>query len=815
MRVLRVYHAGRDAAHRERDRALVRAGIDLALVVPAEWPGPDKLGDEPFEVVELAVHRAGDVNRHTYVDASRIGDLVRRLRPDVVDLHEEPFSSVVHQLLRTLPPDQAVVSYAAQNIDKRFPPPFAQWERAALGRIGGLYPCTRQAASVAVGKGFGGAVRVLPLAPPLEVTAGSQPAPAGSLAMLLVGRLVPEKGVLEAVRVLKNVRDRCAATLDIVGAGPESEPARALAADLGVADAVTLYPWSDPTALAERYRRAQVVLVPSRATRTWVEQFGRMVVEAHAAGAVVVGYASGSLPEVVADAGVLVAEGDERALTAAVAVLVDEPERWWRLRDAGLARSGGCTWDAVAAGQAELYEEAGSARAPGAITPQRRLATDRWGEPARIAGGGRPFAVPVLRTDTRATRALARALDRVSSREGARPPERLRVVYLDHVARMSGGELALLRLIEALPGVDAHVILGEDGPLRGALVRAGATVEILALDPSTRDLRRGEVGAGAGALQAAARTAAYTVRLARRLRELEPNLVHTNSLKSGYYGSVAARLAGVPVIWHLRDRIATDYLPSSAVRLTRALLRVLPDMVVCNSAETLRTAGTGVRAGAVVGSPVVPDPYEPSAIGTAAHEGFVIGIVGRLAEWKGQHVFLRALAELRSNHPEIHGRIIGSAMFGEDDFERRLRELADQLGLSTAVTFTGFVEHVEAELANLDVLVHASIVPEPFGQVVVEGMAAGLPVVATDAGGPAETVTNGLDGLLVPPGDVPALAAALSRLVEDSELRRRLGTAGIVRSKDFAPDKIGDRMRTLYDQLLGRPAWRWWMTRRR
>src|SRR5690348_12984386 len=132
MRVVRIYHAGRDTAHRERDRALVRAGVDLTLIVPAEWPGNEAtIGDEPFEVVELPVLRPGDVNRHQYRDVDDITDVLDRVQPDVIDLHEEPFSSVAHQILRRIGRGVPAVSYAAQNIDKRFPPPFAQWEKSA------------------------------------------------------------------------------------------------------------------------------------------------------------------------------------------------------------------------------------------------------------------------------------------------------------------------------------------------------------------------------------------------------------------------------------------------------------------------------------------------------------------------------------------------------------------------------------------------------------------------------------------------------------------------------------------------------------
>ena len=105
-------------------------------------------------------------------------------------------------MLRRVPPDLPVVGYTAQNIDKRFPPPFAQWERAALGRLDGLYPCSRQAASVAVGKGFRGAVTCCRCAPPAAITRrGASTLPAEPVRLLLVGRLVAEKGVLDAVRV--------------------------------------------------------------------------------------------------------------------------------------------------------------------------------------------------------------------------------------------------------------------------------------------------------------------------------------------------------------------------------------------------------------------------------------------------------------------------------------------------------------------------------------------------------------------------------------------------------------------------------------
>lgn len=427
MRVLRVYHAGRDAAHRQRELALHQAGVDVTLVVPSSWDegGAQRvLPETPYQIVELPVRRSGDVNRHRYADDGQVSALVSTLKPDVLDLHEEPFSAVSRQWLRTVPNGTPVVAYSAQNIDKRFPPPFAQWERAALRRLTGLYPCSRQAASVLRGKGFGGRLDVLPLGiDPTRLTAGSQRHDDPVWTLLLVGRLVPEKGVLDSVRLLAELANRVPVRLVIVGRGPAAAPAERLAQELRVADRLELVPWVDAAAMAGHYRSAHVTLVPSSATRTWVEQFGRVITEAQAAGSVVVGYASGAIPEVGGPLAPLVAPGDVAGLADLVGALHADEPRWQRLRAGGLQATATRTWEVVARRQRELYEAVLAAPGPAATTG-RRAARAEFGPPAQVAGGGRPFALPLLREDTAASRALARLVDLVAVSGTARADRR-------------------------------------------------------------------------------------------------------------------------------------------------------------------------------------------------------------------------------------------------------------------------------------------------------------------------------------------------------------------------------------------------------
>lgn len=381
----------------------------------------------------------------------------------------------------------------------------------------------------------------------------------------------------------------------------------------------------------------------------------------------------------------------------------------------------------------------------------------------------------------------------------------LRVVYLDHSSALSGAELALLRLLPHVPGVDPLVILAEDGPLAPRLREAGVAVEVLPLAPRTNAVRRAALDGRRLPWRAALDVGRYVLALRSRLRELRPDLVHTNSNKSHVYGGLAARLAGVPHVWHARDRVAEEFMPSLAVRTMQLGARWLPAAVIANSEATLATLPGAPRppgGGEMLRDPVLPEQYPQ--VTAAERDPLVVGLVGRLTPWKGQDLFLRAFARAFGDAPGVRARIVGSAMFGEEEYAASLPVLVAELGLSDRVDLVGFVEDVPGVLVGLDVLAHTSVIPEPFGQVVVEGMAAGLPVVASGEGGPAEVITDGVDGLLFTPRDEVSLAAALARAVGDVGLRARLGAAARERSLDFAPGPLGEDLARVYRSVVAR-----------
>ncbi len=381
---------------------------------------------------------------------------------------------------------------------------------------------------------------------------------------------------------------------------------------------------------------------------------------------------------------------------------------------------------------------------------------------------------------------------------------RLRVVVLDHSAQLSGAELALLRLLPSLVDAEPLVVLGEDGPLVARLRERGVAAEVLALSPRTAGLSRTAVRPSSLPLTAVRDATAHAVRLAARLRRLRPDVVHTNSNKAHLYGGLAARLAGVPQLWHARDRVVPEFMPPAAVAASRAAARVLPRAVIANSTSTLATL-PGARppqgVAAVLRDPVLAE--ELAGERPARSGDLVVGMLGRLAPWKGQDLFLRAFAEAFGAAPGVRARIVGSAMFGEDEYAAGLHRLCAELGIADRVEHSGFVEDVGRVLREVDVLVHASVIPEPFGQVVVEGMAAGLPVVASGEGGPAEVLRDGVTGLLFTPRDVGSLARALTAVAASPELRARLGAAARTASEDYAPGAIARQLEAVYRAVAG------------
>ncbi len=397
----------------------------------------------------------------------------------------------------------------------------------------------------------------------------------------------------------------------------------------------------------------------------------------------------------------------------------------------------------------------------------------------------------------------------------------VRILFVDHTAAMGGGEIALLNLVRHLDQKRYMpvVALLSDGPLREKLIAAGAEVHLLPLNPQVINTRKDSLGGKTiFRVRDVFSTMKFTWRMSRFILAANIGLVHTNSLKADIIGGVAAKLARTPLIWHVRDRIDNDYLPPSIVRIFRRLARWLPDCVIANSGATLTT----LSKGKLEHSAAIHSGVDISARLSVVHDGTLernesdagkqsdvplVGLVGRISPWKGQHIFLRAAAQVLQNFPQTRFQIIGAALFNEADYEKFIRDMTRTLNLESVVEYTGFRQDVPELISELTILVHASVVGEPFGQVVIEGMAAGKPVIATNGGGVPEIVLNGETGILVPMGDADAMAAAICRLLREPELAARMGALGRDRVRDhFTIQSTARKVERLYDDVLQRKS---------
>ncbi|MBW0252674.1 glycosyltransferase [Cellulomonas sp. PS-H5] len=391
-------------------------------------------------------------------------------------------------------------------------------------------------------------------------------------------------------------------------------------------------------------------------------------------------------------------------------------------------------------------------------------------------------------------------------------PRPVRVVVLDHTAQLGGAELALLRTVRALDpaAVEVTVVLFADGPLAGRLRDAGVAVRVLPLDSRIAQTDRAAAGRSAlGAARSAAATLPFVARLARLLRDLQPDVVHTTSLKADVLGLPAARLARRPLVWHVHDRIAEDYLPAPVARVLRVLARRGPRHVVVNSHATARTLLPLPRGWTLAYPGLAPEQVAADPAARPAPATPVIGLVGRVSPTKGQREFVAAAALLTERFPDARFRVVGAALFEEQAYEVELRAQVAALGLTDRVELTGWVADPVGEIDRLSVLVHASPVPEPFGQVVVEGMARGVPVIAT-AGGGIDEIAVAADGtprcLVVPPRDVPALAEAVAQVLDrPEEAAARADRAWKDVQADYAVARTAERLTAVW-RRVARPA---------
>jgi glycosyltransferase involved in cell wall biosynthesis len=382
-----------------------------------------------------------------------------------------------------------------------------------------------------------------------------------------------------------------------------------------------------------------------------------------------------------------------------------------------------------------------------------------------------------------------------------------RVLFANHTSELAGAERQVLDTIQALGGAVDPLLACPAGELLEAAGSRG--IPVAQIPGTTVSLRPHPTQTARGLAQ----IATSAVRLRRLARAHHAVLIHANTERAGLAAALAARAGGPPLVAHAHTRLPAGRLAAATARALARGARI----VIANSnytAEPLRARGATVE---VAHNPIDTGHFDPATVSRAtaraslglAEGDLALAVIGYLAPVKRQDDAIRVLAQVRKTESRARLVIAGSTRFTaagarEDSvgYARGLGELAAELGVAEDVVFAGERDDVREVLAAADVVLVPSLW-EGFGRVVLESMAMAVPVIATNVGGPAEIVRDGVDGVLLAPDDPSTLANATSTLLSAPELRHELGVHARERARiDFSPDAFRGAVLAAYERAL-------------
>jgi glycosyltransferase involved in cell wall biosynthesis len=366
-----------------------------------------------------------------------------------------------------------------------------------------------------------------------------------------------------------------------------------------------------------------------------------------------------------------------------------------------------------------------------------------------------------------------------------------RFLFVDHAHRILGGaEINLVELLESAAASSrwtAACACAPGSPLGAALAPLPVRQFDFGLAGGAGEFRLvGRRFSILGAWRAWGGLRRARARLAAIVAEFKPDRIISCTSKDHFCAGAVGRQAGVPSIWWVNDVVSAEFFAWPVRQVFyRQARRLAARLVVVSEFARGALLAAGLPADTVVtihnGIPLTRYQRCPRGVIrqrlALSSDHPLVGILGRFTPWKGQEFFIQLAASWIREHATGHFALIGQAFNEEKAFEDHLRQLAAQPGLAGRVHFIPFQAGVAAALSDLDVLVHASNKPEPFGRVLIEAMAVGTPVIAARAGGVPEIITDGVDGLLVDPGHLEGYAAALARLLDSPAESSRLAAA--------------------------------------
>jgi glycosyltransferase involved in cell wall biosynthesis len=364
-----------------------------------------------------------------------------------------------------------------------------------------------------------------------------------------------------------------------------------------------------------------------------------------------------------------------------------------------------------------------------------------------------------------------------------RNSSRIKIAILDHSPDLGGAEVATLTLLRNMDRsrFDATVVLPSDGPFSKALEKIGVSLTIIRLPMGLIRLKRGRAFHSFFLLLASFfYLQYYLLRLCIYLKRNRFQLVLTNTVKAHLYGSIAARLCSIPLVWRFHDILVSPDFSPLLIRIIVFFGNLFPKRILAVSrtaqdhllncgvesgkTEVIFNAAADERSGMGQGPSDIRQEY-------GLEEGVkLVGCIGRIVPQKGQKVLLSAIPEVLRRYPDIFFLIVGDIFLKEEAYKNELLEIIRRYGIEEKVKLTGFRPDITHVMGSLDAVVFPSIAPEAFPLSVLEAMSLGKPVVASDIGGVREMIEDRVSGFLVEPGQPEQITERIVFLFEHPEV---------------------------------------------
>jgi glycosyltransferase involved in cell wall biosynthesis len=400
----------------------------------------------------------------------------------------------------------------------------------------------------------------------------------------------------------------------------------------------------------------------------------------------------------------------------------------------------------------------------------------------------------------------------------------MKLLYLNASSQLGGAERNLIDTICAVqdrdPSIEITVLItATDGPIVAELDRLGIKIVLLELPSKIAQL--GDSGlkgqnnplvsiiSFARNLSLLGEFISYWQQLKRSISQISPDVIHSNGMKTHLLG--ASLGISTPIIWHLHDFIGSRLLVKQLLKLfvNRASAAIAISQSI---ADDWQAVFPSLHIELIYNA-IDIDRYKPQ-VSIRDSQHLNIGLVATYALWKGHDIFIQAIGHLTKRRPELQSTvkfyIIGGAIYetARSQYSRsQLQQLARDLNVEDWLVFIDFQQDIVSAYNMLDIVVHASTQPEPFGRTIVEAMACEKAVIVAQAGGAAELFTHQKDAIGVLPGDSTALSAAIEQLIDSPTDRIALGIAGRITVKDrFNRDRLGQDLISLYQKVIDRKS---------